>query len=145
MTRKKTSVSLEKGDPLDKERFYKFTGHQEHFFQLAEQKEMRPLPRSRRDHAGYPMQMDEEEGLSFGYQLPTDVTAAVKRAFLKEEASGGGAGDGGGLGPFVYHAEGLTFAFIEHQGPEGGEGGFAVEGFMSAGNARYNSSREHRR
>lgn len=68
------------------------------------------------------MQMDEEEGLSFGYQLPTDVTAAVKRALLKGEAAGGGAGDIDSLGPFVYHAEGLTFAFIEHQGPEGGEG-----------------------
>ncbi|CAM9223205.1 unnamed protein product, partial [Hapterophycus canaliculatus] len=78
------------------------------------------VTRSRRDHAGYPMQMDEEEGLSFGYQLPIDVTAAVKRAFLKEKASGDGARDADGLGPFVYHAEGLTFAFIEHEGPEEG-------------------------
>lgn len=67
--------------------------------------------------------MDDEQGLSFGYQLPKDVTAAVKRAFHKEAESGAGAGSGDGLGPFVYHAEGLTFAFVEHEGPGQGEDG----------------------
>ncbi|CAN0341535.1 unnamed protein product, partial [Ectocarpus fasciculatus] len=43
--------------------------------------------------------------------------AAVRRAFHKEAESGAGAGSGDGLGPFVYHAEGLTFAFVEHEGP----------------------------
>lgn len=83
-----------------------------------------PSPRSRRDHAGYPMAMDEEDGLSFGYRLPKDVTDAVRRAFHKEQASGSGSGSGaegeGGLGPFVYQAEGLTFAFVEHQEPARG-------------------------
>lgn len=77
--------------------------------------------RARRDHGGYPMLMDDEDGLSFGYRLPRDVTAAVRRAFLKGEASAGGAESVDQLGPFVYHAEGLTFAFVEHQGPERGE------------------------
>lgn len=68
------------------------------------------------------MPMDDEDGLSFGYRLPKDVTAAVRRAFHKGEASVGGAGRSvDDLGPFVYQAEGLTFAFVEHQGPERGE------------------------
>lgn len=67
------------------------------------------------------MPMDDEDGLSFGYRLPEDVTAAVRRAFHKGEESVGGAGSGDELGPFVYHAEGLTFAFVEHEGPERGE------------------------
>ncbi|CAM9668360.1 unnamed protein product [Ectocarpus sp. 13 AM-2016] len=75
------------------------------------------VTRSRRDHSGYPVPMDDEQGLSFGYHLPKDVTAAVKRAFRKEAESGAWAGSGDGLGPFVYHAEGLTFAFVEHEGP----------------------------
>ncbi|CAB1099265.1 unnamed protein product [Ectocarpus sp. CCAP 1310/34] len=74
------------------------------------------VTRSRRDHSSYPVPMDDEQGLSFGYQFPKDVTAAVKRAFHKEAESGAGAGSGDGLGPFVYHAEGLTFAFVEHEG-----------------------------
>lgn len=63
------------------------------------------------------MAMDDEDGLSFGYRLPEDVTDAVRRSFRKEEASGAGAEGEGGLGPFVYHAEGLTFAFVQHEGP----------------------------
>lgn len=67
------------------------------------------------------MAMDDEDGLSFGYRLPKDVTDAVRRAFNREVASGAAGAEGGGvLGPFVYHAEGLTFAFVEHQGPGGG-------------------------
>lgn len=66
------------------------------------------------------MAMDDEDGLSFGYRLPKDVTDAVRRAFHKEEASDAGAGGQSVLGPFVYHAEGLTFAFVEHQGPGSG-------------------------
>jgi len=79
--------------------------------------------RSRRDHAGYPMPMDDEDGLSFGYRLPEDVTAAVRRAFHKAEAvaaGGGGSAAVDALGPFVYHAEGLTFAYVEHQDSERG-------------------------
>lgn len=67
------------------------------------------------------MPMDDVEGLSFGYQFPEDVTAAVRRAFRKEATSGSLTGNSDGLGPFVYHAEGLTFAFIEHGGSEGGK------------------------
>lgn len=62
------------------------------------------------------MAIDDEDGLSFGYRLPADVTDAVRRAHHKEEASGAGAAREGEFGPFVYHAEGLTFAFVEHQG-----------------------------
>lgn len=89
-------------------------------FHRAPPLDLRPTPRSRRDHAGYPMAMDDEDGLSFGYRLPNDVTDAVKRAFQKEEAGGAGVQGEDGLGPFVYHAEGLTFAFVEHQGPARG-------------------------
>lgn len=67
------------------------------------------------------MPMDDEDGLSFGYQFPEDVTAAVRRAFRREQEVGAPAGGGDGVGPFVYHAEGLTFAFVEHQGDAGGE------------------------
>lgn len=79
-----------------------------------------PFYRSRRDHTGYPMPMDEEDGLSFGYQLPEDVTSAVRRAF-RNMGSKGEAERDERMGPFVYHAEGLTFAFVEHVGGEGGE------------------------
>lgn len=72
--------------------------------------------RSRRDHTGYPMPIDDDDGLSFGYQAPEDVTAALKRSFRKERESGGGEG----LGPFVYHAEGLTFAYLDHEGVDTG-------------------------
>lgn len=60
------------------------------------------------------MPMDDDDGLSFGYQTPEDVTAALKRSFRKEWEAGGGGGDE--LGPFVYHAEGLILAFLEHEG-----------------------------
>lgn len=66
------------------------------------------------------MAMDDEDGLSFGYQLPADVTSALTRAFHKGAEAGPEAGLGDGLGPFVYHAEGLTFAFVEHEGSEKG-------------------------
>ena len=67
------------------------------------------------------MPMDEEDGLSFGYQLPGDVTSALRRAFHKGEEAGPAAGNGNELGPFVYHAEGLTFAYVEHEGVEKGD------------------------
>lgn len=69
------------------------------------------------------MPMDDEDGLSFGYRLPEDVTAAVRRAFHKGEAAVGSTSGSVGvdaLGPFVYHAEGLTFAYVEHQDSERG-------------------------
>ncbi|CAN0418976.1 unnamed protein product [Laminaria digitata] len=66
------------------------------------------------------MPMDDEDGLSFGYQLPEDVTSALRRAFHKGEEAGAAAGNGDGLGPFAYHAEGLTFAYVEHEGSEKG-------------------------
>lgn len=75
--------------------------------------------RSRRDHTNYPMPMDEEDGLSIGYRTAEDVTAGVTKAFRREqEVRAGGAGGGGvgEMGPFVYHAEALTFAFVEHEG-----------------------------
>ena len=75
--------------------------------------------RSRRDHTGYPVPMDDLEGLSFGYQLPEDVTSAVRRAYRKGNTLSAGA-DLDNLGPFVYHAEGITFAFVEHMGSQGG-------------------------
>lgn len=69
------------------------------------------------------MPMDDEDGLSFGYRTPQDVTDALKRKFRQV----GAAADGRGLedreatlGPFVYHAEGLTFAFVEHEGVDKG-------------------------
>lgn len=67
------------------------------------------------------MPMDDEDGLSFGYQYPSDVTSAIRRAFRKEHDSAGAAGTGDGVGPFVYHAEGLTFAYVEHEGSDGGK------------------------
>lgn len=67
------------------------------------------------------MPMDDEDGLSFGYQLPEDVTSALRRAFHKGEEAGAAAGNGDGLGPFAYHAEGLTFAYVEHEGSEKGD------------------------
>lgn len=67
------------------------------------------------------MPMDDEDGLSFGYQFPEDVTAAVRRTFRRGQEAGASAGSGDGVGPFVYHAEGLTFAFVEHQDDAEGE------------------------
>lgn len=86
------------------------------------------IRRSRRDHTNYPMAMDEEDGLSFGYRTAEDVTAGVKRAFRRQqEARAGGTGDGGvgEVGPFVYHAEALTFAFVEHEGVGSGTSSLA--------------------
>ncbi|CAM9270904.1 unnamed protein product [Ascophyllum nodosum] len=77
------------------------------------------VTRSRRDHTGYPVPMDDLEGLSFGYQLPEDVTSAIRRAYRKGNTLSAGA-DLDNLGPFVYHAEGITFAFVEHMGSQGG-------------------------
>lgn len=66
------------------------------------------------------MAMDDEDGLSFGYQTAQDVTDAVRRRFRQDnEADGGRDREEGG--PFVYQAEGLTFAFVKHEGKEGGE------------------------
>lgn len=67
------------------------------------------------------MPMDDEDGLSFGYQLPEDVTSALRRAFHRGEEAEPATGNGDELGPFVYHAEGLTFAYVEHEGAEEGD------------------------
>lgn len=68
--------------------------------------------------------MDEDNGLSFGYQTPEDVTKALRSRFRRlNEAGMAGQGAQGALyeGPFVYHAEGLTFAYVEHESEGAGE------------------------
>lgn len=71
------------------------------------------------------MAMDDDEGLSFGYQMPEDVTDALLRRFRRDRdalARGGQETRGGdNIGPFVYQAEGLTFAYVQHESKEGGK------------------------